>query len=533
MYRTVIVDDDFLVRSYLRQLDAWQKSGYEIIADLRDGEEALDVVEKERPDLIVTDISMPLMDGIELIRRVRTVDSGVYIIVLSCHDDFEYVKEAMKLGANEYVLKNSLNEESLFEILEKTKVQLAGMKTRQKEVDETKKLVQMGRQSMKYHFFNGLLSGSFSMEERECKRKEAGIHGRFTNSAVVSLFMPGFGELKGRNSPLELEQYSQHLLRKLYESLTELLGEDKKYVEEVYLGEGVFCCFLDLSQIHRNSLMRQRLTTVATACYQCSKEEPYTFAVGVSGTCFGEDGIRQAYQQVREVTKLFFYEEGSILYYEGEPFIGHELPMEAESLLKAAVSYIERQQADELECAFGKAVDAFEKYHTESRIVLHWLKELEQLAGIERGTDAYANLIKISQIRELGGEYRIKMQSVGKKPIPSGAGPVTRTAVNFMHEHYREQIGLTDTAEAAKVNPAYLSYLFKQEMGIGFSSYLMELRMECAKSLLCNTNEKIKDVAALSGMNDYHYFSKAFKKQTGVSPADYRRAAGLSGNDRP
>ena len=98
--------------------------------------------------------------------------------------------------------------------------------------------------------------------------------------------------------------------------------------------------------------------------------------------------------------------------------------------------------------------------------------------------------------------------------------------VDFLHEHYRGQIGLTDAAEAANVNPAYLSYLFKQEMGIGFSNYLMDLRMECAKDLLCNTNEKIKDVAVLSGMNDYHYFSKAFKKQTGMSPADYRKQAG-------
>lgn len=523
MYRTVIVDDDFLVRSYLRQLDSWQNSGYEIIADLRDGEEALAVIEKEQPDVIVTDISMPLMDGIELIRRVRESNLRVYIIVLSCHDDFEYVKEAMKLGANEYVLKNSLNEDSLFEMLEKTKAQLVGMQTKQKEVDETKKLVEMGRHSLRYHFFNGLLSGSFSQKEREDKRMAAGIQGKFTNSAVVSLFMPGFGEMKGRLSALDLEQYSQYLLRRLYETLSELLGEEKKYVEEVYLGEGVFCCFLDLSRIHRSSLMRQRLTNVATACYRCSKDEPYTFVVGVSGTCFGEEGIRQAFQQVREVTKLFFYEDSNILYYDGEPFISRELPEEAQGLLKRLPSYIDGQQGNEFRDAYRKTVEVFEKCHTEARIVLHWLKELDQKVGLERESNFYGKFMKVGQLTQLGDEYCKKLLNSRGKEVPAGVGPVVHTAVDFMHEHYREQIGLTETAEAAKVNPAYLSYLFKQEMGIGFSGYLMDLRMECAKALLKNTNEKIKDVAALSGMNDYHYFSKAFKKQTGVSPADYRR----------
>ena len=128
MIRTVIVDDDFLVRSYLKQLNAWERAGYQIVADARDGEEALTAVEQLGPEVVITDISMPLMDGIELIRRIRETNHTVYIIVLSCHDDFEYVKEAMKLGADEYVLKNSLNEDSLYEMLVHTARQLQDKK---------------------------------------------------------------------------------------------------------------------------------------------------------------------------------------------------------------------------------------------------------------------------------------------------------------------------------------------------------------------------------------------------------------------
>ena len=107
--------------------------------------------------------------------------------------------------------------------------------------------------------------------------------------------------------------------------------------------------------------------------------------------------------------------------------------------------------------------------------------------------------------------------------VPAGVSGAGRHAIEFINGNYKKPISLQDAAEAAGVNPAYLSYLFKQEMEIGFSNYLQECRMECAKELLCTTNYKIKDVASEAGFNDYHYFSKTFKKLNDCSPADYRR----------
>lgn len=101
-------------------------------------------------------------------------------------------------------------------------------------------------------------------------------------------------------------------------------------------------------------------------------------------------------------------------------------------------------------------------------------------------------------------------------------------ALEFIREHYEAPISLQDAADAAEVNPAYLSYLFKQEMKIGFSNYVQELRIDYAKKLLSETNCKVKDVALRSGFGDYHYFSKIFKKFTGLSPAEYRKESGLS-----
>lgn len=139
MQNVLLVDDDFLVRSYLKMLPSWEKTGFEIIADVRDGEEALEVMERAEIELVVTDIAMPLMDGIRLIREIRKRYTGIYVIVLSCHDEFEYVKEAMKEGADEYVLKNTLNEESLYTLLQAAKEKLASRKMREADVLQEKR----------------------------------------------------------------------------------------------------------------------------------------------------------------------------------------------------------------------------------------------------------------------------------------------------------------------------------------------------------------------------------------------------------
>ena len=106
MIKTLLVDDDFLVRMFLKQLIDWESQGFTLVGDACNGNEALELIDRFAPELIITDLSMPVMDGIELIGKARSRLPDCYIIALSCHGEFDYVKEAMKQGANEYVLKN-------------------------------------------------------------------------------------------------------------------------------------------------------------------------------------------------------------------------------------------------------------------------------------------------------------------------------------------------------------------------------------------------------------------------------------------
>lgn len=520
--KTIIADDDHLVRSYLKMLTSWERAGFEIAADARDGEEALEALRNTQAGLLVTDISMPLMDGIELIRQLRKVDSKMYIIVLSCHDEFEYVKEAMKEGADEYILKNTLDENTLYELLVATKIKIKEKEMKNIAPKQGAAYMGKGDDSAKYRFFNGILSGSLRDEAREQARIYAGIRGAYRNSAVIAMFLEEWEEEEERWSSLEIEQYCQDFLARLRKEAAAMLNQDSPYLEVIYLGKGVFCSFLDLSDMHRSSQMHQKLTSAASACYKICRKEQYRYQIGVSNVCIGAESVCQAYRQAREMMKLSFYDAGEILYYDVDSRSGTRIPPKAEALQNHVETYLYQNDREGFLRDCREAVEEFEQEVTERRLVLQWLWQLERKMGLDReGWDVKPR--HIQQLLELLEETAKKAFEISGDIIPEGINRAVRVAAEFAVKHYREPIGLTEAAQAAGVSPAYLSYIFQKEMKVGFSGFLLNRRMECACEMLRKTNLKVREAAEQSGFHDYHYFAKVFKKMNGVSPVEYRK----------
>lgn len=522
MKKVLLVDDDYLVRSYLKMLHSWEKAGFYIQADVRDGEEALEVLSKEKIDLVFTDIAMPLMDGIQLIRAIREKYKHVHIIVLSCHDEFEYVKKAMQEGADEYVLKNMLDEKSLYEVL------IAAMNQIQKKSAENQSLEIMTKKTdeksvnEKYMFFNQILTGALKGEEREQERIRAGVSGTYQNSAVVVMKLEESNEAEDPWEEIETEQYCLIFLEKFKIELESLLSEHENEMEVIYLGNGVFCCFLDLSGIYKSSVMHQKLMDTASACYKICKKEKKCYSIGVSHICIGSEALRQAYQQARLMVKMCFYEQDGIAYYENGKRIGKKIPDEAENMMKQLDTFRYRHDREGFRIAANQTVQAFKRELTESRIVFQWIRRLKQACGINED-EKYSGIHSIEEIPEILEKIGdMFFQGIEICVSDKVSNPV-RIAVEYIANHFRESIGLNDAANAAGVNSTYLSYLFSQEMGIGFASYLLNVRLEYAKRLLKESNLKMREVAEKSGFHDYHYFSKVFKKTNGFSPAEYRK----------
>lgn len=521
MKKALLVDDDYLVRSYLKMLPSWKEAGFEICGDVRDGEEALDLLQKERPDLVVTDIAMPLMDGIQLIQAIRERDKNIHIIVLSCHDDFEYVKKAMQEGADEYVLKNTLDEKSLYTLLSTAMAQI--LKRSEKAGEETPLVSPaVTGENEKYLFFNRILVGTLQGEERERERVKSGVRGVYQNSAVIVMKLE---EREAWEDPLEeiqKDQYCMEFQSRLKGSMEGLLCDHENSREVLYLGNGVFCCFIDLTGIYKSSVMHQRLTDTAAACYKICRKEPRAYAIGVSNICLGAEALRQAYLQARLMVKLCFYEQGGISYYESGKGVSSSLPGEAEDMLLQTDTLKYRHDKEGFQKLGRQVVQAFKRERTEKRLVLQWLERMGQTCGTEPED-------KTGEIHSIEGVPGVLQKMADR--FFGGAGiqisqkvshPV-RIAGEYAAAHFREPIGLNDAANAAGVNSSYLSYLFSHEMGTGFSNYLLNLRMEYAKMLLEESNLKMREVGEKAGFHDYHYFSKVFKKMNQVSPAEYRK----------
>lgn len=526
--KTVIADDDHLVRSYLKMLPSWERAGFEIVADARDGEEAMEALEKTNAVLLVTDISMPLMDGITLIRKIRRTNQKLYIIVLSCHDEFEFVKDAMKEGADEYVLKNTLDEDTLYELLVGTKEKIREKQLKNTSLHENSDMPERNNIVGKYRFFNGVLAGNLKGNMREEARICAGIKGTYQNSAVIALFLEEWEEKEERWTSLEMEQYCQEFLIRLYEGMKNHLGERIDYVETIYLGKGVFCVFLDLSNQCKSSRMYQELTDVASVCYKICQQERYAYGIGVSNVCIGSEAVRQAYQQAREMMKLSFYDDREILYYNADNKTGTRIPPKAEMLISSVdTCFYQNDRAGFLKKC-QEVIQEFEKEQTERRLVLQWLVHLERKAGVVREEDV-EKIHSIRQLPDILETIAGEIFEVSQDVIPENVSKAVRIAAEYAVKHYREPIGLTDAASAAGVNSAYLSYLFQKEMKTGFSSFLLNRRMECAREMLKKTNLKVREVAQQSGFQDYHYFAKAFKKMHEISPAEYRKQSQEAG----
>ena len=520
MKKTMIVDDDHLVRSYLKILPSWERAGFRIEADAQDGEEALSILESTEIDLLVTDISMPLLNGIELIRRIRQSDQRVYIIALSCHDEFEYVKDALKEGADDYVLKNTLNEDSLYELLESAARGIEERTQRHAERTRVQRLAKAGDHQLKYAYFSKVIGESMDPEEQERERRRAGLRAPYRNCGALCMRLESWDGEPGSTPHPGRRRYCQDFLRRLPDALAEQDGGLR--LEVVYWGKGLFYGFLDLSDLRDGSAMRHRLNGAALACSKVCGGEPHPYTIGVSGPCVGGDAVRTAYRQATELLKFRFYQRREILYYDAGRKTGTRLPKEAQNLLAHAEEYRRQKDPDSFLEACLTACGSLERELVDERLVRQWLWELEQKMRLspEEGPDTLASMERVR--RRLKEDAQCLYKSQGSQ-TPEGVSRPVSAAAEFAANHYKEPVGLTEAAQAAGVNPTYLSYLFRKEMGIGFSNFLLNQRIECAKALLRETNLKVREAAEQSGFHDYHYFAKVFKKINGLSPAEYRR----------
>ena len=495
MIKVLLADDDFLARAYLSQLIDWEMHGYTLVGAARDGEEALQMVEEYHPHIIITDISMPGLDGISVIRLLRSRGDQARIIALSCHDDFEYVKEAMRLGADEYVLKNLLTEQKLLELLEQMKGRI--------RVSQEDSPFRNAEQERDYYI-------KLLRSESEESVTKDGFH-------ISVAFAVEITHMPEQMDALDVEKQE-----KFQTSFAQVCREacKKTQIRCIHIRQAMYAVLLDLNGIvstyERQHLVQQCASTLLR---YSERYLALSIQIGTSKVYHFQQAPAQCWREALGSLNERFYTNQSIFYGWQCSECGREIPAEARAFCENIARYMEQEDSHAIRAGWAEALASFERQHTEERLVREWLKQTDRSAGVEMRQMP-------KQFSDLDG-FELKYLTFREELLPQEEqySDTVSSAVRYIQDNYQSKISLREVADLVHLNATYLSHLFHRETGVTFSEYLMSCRVNKAKELLINTNMKVKDISLRSGFANHRNFIKMFKNTTGMTPQEYRKKA--------
>ena len=518
-YITVlIVDDEVLVRVGIKSLLNWEDLGFTVIGEAENGERALKMVKTFEPDLVLTDIKMPRMGGLELIRKVKNLGLKTEFIILSLYDDFSYAQKGIQLGARDYILKMEMKEESLKETLLRIRPQLRKRdKSMSKDLRDRSDLVLKNRESM----LRSLIISDYSIEFGSCLHPvEKNIFCIYLRVVSIKGIIFTSDEKTGFRIPL-------------FNLMEDVLSE----FPHSFLSHIRFMEFAVLYSPESVSLLKDSklkiLELIDSFIKALNQYMNLTAIVGVAGPEHSIDCVNGLYRRARGIIEeAYVYPGGSVVIDFEKKEDNQEYSLDYQTSLNSILhrlhqidfpgaayhidefsSLLSKQSRVEkgvLKIICYKIADAFRISHAVSLKdnFLVVSKDIESLSSIDEFQCWLKRTTEV--LLSLSGES-------------AKVSPVILKAVRLLDAHYTENLTLTDVAEYLDISSGYLSQILKRELGKGFSDYLTELRIKKSSELLLKTDETVQNIAEKVGYENVYYFSRVFKARTGQSPREYRK----------
>ena len=524
MYKVFLVEDEIIVREGIRSSIPWDNTSYTLAGEAPDGEMALSMIQDIKPDILVTDIRMPFMDGLALSRIVKKTLPWIKIIILSGHDEFEYAREAISVGVEEYLLKPVSSQEML-ETLDRIARRIDEEKERLLSIENLKAQVRSSADILRDKWLADFMAGRISAAGAIEKGREFGVDllARSYMAAVADAAGPGDdpGEM------IPVKKILQSIMAQYPDSLW-FAENDRRFVfliREAPAAEPVEETAYTIVrafkyEVERNTKCRimagmgpavERAGEVARSCETARKVAAYGASRGLAQIAdrgiLPEPGVLDPSGLLDIDGDMFF----TRLKYASRRDIGATVKEYTKSL---------ENNFDEMPAyfIFGEIVVAAAK-------LVEGLKgDLRQIAPFSLEKEALRSMVvspelfaeKIAALLEAVIEYR-DAHSEGRYQS------VIVRAREYIDRHFASgDISLYSTASHVGISPNHLSTVFAQEMGENFIDYLTRIRLEKAKKLLAETAMKSSDIAGETGFSDPHYFSYVFKQNVGMSPREYR-----------
>lgn len=532
--KILIADDEPLVRIGVKSSIDWEANGFELIAEASNGEQALRLVDELLPEIVITDIKMPVMDGIELIREIKQKYPHILCLVLSCHDDYEYVREAMKLGAEDYFLKTHMVPDSILKVIGGLKGKLDS--NREKAINESKNKRILGEciSILTDNFIKDLISDLFvSRQELEEKLKLYNLGCMESKYALLVLQIDDFRNVKKKYVEKD-EKLLQFSIKNMLEELYGRVFGFRMFIDNSE--EYIICWPVDSGAVPGKAA--EQLVSVAQKAVRIIKDYlNISISVGISLTHKGLAEIKDAYGECKQALKFkFFRGKGCIVAYSDIRRVTTVSKLEIidealENELKLAVKALDCEAVSGiLNCIENKVLNCgfFVDEKFVRKVYINLIEAFnvclrEENMGVKEDTDPYRQVLDAEDIGEIGliaGDYFKESISRVLKLSEDKNRFCINQALEYINSYYDREISLQFIGEKVGLNPSYFSRFFKKETGESFIDYLTRVRIERSKQLL-SRGMKAFDVAEKVGYPNYTYFSKLFKKVVGVNPSDY------------
>lgn len=529
MVRVMIVDDDAIILKGISRNIPWKDHGFELVGTAGDGEQGYQLFLETQPDLVISDIKMPFMNGLELSRRVLAEDRETKIILLTGYEKFEYAKQALELKIFEYVLK-PVDLEELLHTAKRAAETLRAEKVFRRKLRESRQLLQQ-------HFLTRLIQGQF-VSEQEVRDEAFFLEISFAGDRFIAML------IKIDDYDNEDVFHGLHQQEAAKEQVMDLCrmqlasGEG----EVVNLG-GDELALIYCSRWKPGETIQYGLELGETIKHESNRLYSLSLSIGLGSVHDGLLQIASSYLEARTAIEFRHIIGKNQVVTVGDtglpinedpfgwPEYSEELGLNVKMGLKSeSLAIIEDIEAKLLERRFIPLSSArligMQLAILSLREAEIWqeedlaLKNQLFFARCHRIQEGQTVGEIFTEIRQLIIEI---MEAINRKREMSQTGLVG-LAIQYIEANYhREGLSLSEVAQAVHVSPVYLSIMFKKERNINFSDFLNEIRMKTAMNLLRQSNLKSYEVAERVGYSNPQYFSVCFKKYTGYSPSEFKK----------
>ena len=534
MLKMVLADDEVIVRDGLREIITWEEYGIEIIGEAADGQEAVDLCLELSPDILFTDIRMPFLDGLEVASILKERRKELKVIIFSGIQDFGYAKSALNINAEGYILK-PLDVSELIAVVRKVIAKISAERNMAEKINKLKEQLNENFGAAREKFLHNVLLG--------INKKEADIREK-----LVYFKQPFNADAPMVVAILEIDEYSKTIAN-YSEEEKQLLSFSVTSVVEELLNSYCrgFCILMNDNEYgmlfnEEEPPSPQTDTDIFAELVKTLEAFLHVSAsIGVGRMVHSVLAIHSAYKDAVNALHFKFYTgKGSIINISDiRPNLEKPEYPDLYEEQNQLVHLIRAGNVQETEQALQ---NLFASFRSDQRYTIEYIQRIgiELIYVVSRalyeiGEDIGAiagkrpaildTLYKTEHLFELQQQLNDFMLSIANdfaKKYAQKNGKTIRDIKNIIETQYMEELSVNKIAEAVYLSPNYMSLVFKRETGETISDYLTRKRMDVAKELLQKTDSKILDIANMVGFQDASYFSKVFKKHTGVHPQKYR-----------